>query len=130
MKSKIYFFLITSSVFNFISCNKQNDNINPTITLISPRENDTLVNSEKEYIIQFEAKDETGLLKEKLKVSDQSGVVLTSEERDLNGKTYSYKNSFIFGGTSGKLKTLFLDVEIEDEAHNKLTKRISFFVKL
>jgi hypothetical protein len=130
MKSKIYLFLITISVFNFISCRKQNDNINPTITLISPKENDTLANSEKEYTIQFQAKDETGLLKEKLKVSDQSGVVLTSEERDLNGTVYSYKNSFIFGGTAGSLKSLFLEIEIEDEAHNRLTKRISFFVKL
>ena len=130
MKSKIYLFLIITSVINFISCSKQNDNINPTITLISPKENDTLLNSKKEYVIQFQAQDETGLLKEKLKISDQSGLVLTSEERDINGTLYSYKNTFIFGGTSGNIKSLFLDIEIEDEAHNSSTKRIPFFVKL
>ena len=126
MKSGIYLIFILL----ILSCSKNKDTTPPTLRLISPKENDTLNAQKSEYNIEFEANDETSLFKEYLKIIDEQGNILTTEERSIYGSNYSYSNTFNFGGTSGKIKKLFLIISIEDSGYNKIEKSIPFSVKL
>jgi hypothetical protein len=130
MKSMFYFFLVTLFFLVISSCEKNKDNTPPTISFITPNENDTLTSSQTEYTIEFVAKDDHSLLKETLMISDENGKVLTSENRNIYGSTYTYKNTFSFGGTPGQIKKLKLTVIIEDEENNLNEMSIPFFVKL
>ena len=126
----IDFSILFFVLFFAISCKKNEDKTKPTILLISPKENDTLTDYQSEYNIQFRATDDVGLKSETLKITDDSGKTLSSEKRSIYGTSYSYTNTFVFGGTPGKIIKLYLSVEIEDEASNITDNITPFFIKL
>lgn len=130
MKSINYVLKSLFILFVLSSCLKNEDLNNPTLTLISPKENDTLTDSQSEYNIQFKASDDVGLKSETLKITDETGKSLTSEKRNIYGTSYSYTNTFVFGGTPGKITKLYLSIEIEDEGSNITNDVIPFYVKL
>jgi hypothetical protein len=125
---KIFFFCILSLCI--ISCKKVKDTSPPTIRFISPIENDTLVGSNKEYTIQFEAKDNLGLFSETLTIYDENNVTLSEETRSIYGTVYTYSNTFEFSGTPNKIKKIVLKVTIEDEAKNLTSQKIDCYLKL
>jgi hypothetical protein len=113
----------------FTSCKKISDTTPPTITFVTPHENDTLTNVNQEYEIKFLANDETNLLSETLTILDENNTPLSTETRSIYGVNYNYSNTFSFGGTPGKIKKLQLKVEILDEAKNRTTKTVCFYIK-
>jgi hypothetical protein len=130
MKNKIIYFILSFCFIFFISCQKNKDNIAPTIELISPNENDTLTSTLSDYFIKFIAHDETELAKETISITDINGTVLSKENRIIHGTDYNYTNSFVFSGTKGQFKKLILEIKIEDKVGNNSMKSIPFFVKL
>lgn len=130
MKNKFIYFILTICFILLISCQKNKDNIPPTIELVSPHESDTLTSTNSDYLIKFTAHDDTDLAKEFISISDVNGSVLTSENKVIYGSEYHYSNSFVFSGTNGQIKKLILLIKIEDKAGNNSIKSTTFYVKM
>jgi hypothetical protein len=130
MKYNVIYLSILISTFLFISCKKNQDNLPPTIEVYTPNEEDTLESTNSEYEIKYKAHDENTLSKSILSIKDIYGTEFASEDRDINGSDYTYKNTFTFSGTKGQIKKLSLMITIFDKSKNTTSKNVHFFVKL
>ena len=111
----------------FAQCGKMTDKIKPTVTIISPLTKDTILGTESEVVMQFNAKDDNALTSLILEINDVNGINYFADTKQIFGTSYSYKNSFSVSKHS-KIKELIMTVHVLDENKNETVVSSDFFL--
>jgi hypothetical protein len=124
MKFIFVFFIL---LFLTLGCSKLNDTEKPVITIISPILNDTIAASTSDVNLQFKATDNTALSSLVLEINDTNGSTYFTDSKELFGKNYSYKNSFVVLKNT-KLKALVMKVHVLDDTKNECVSTTTFYL--
>ena len=122
-----FFFVLFTFLFSILGCSKLNDTEKPVITIISPNSNDTIPASLSEVNLQFTATDNIALSSLILEINDTNGSNYFADSKEIYGKNYSYKNSFVVLKNT-KLKALVMKVHVLDDAKNECVSTRTFYL--
>ena len=120
--------LLILILFSF--CNKDKDLTSPKITIISPKNQDTIKDANNEIKIQFIITDNVGLESSSITLYNDQSSKLIGETKLISGTTFNYENSISVSGTKNQLKRLNLKVESQDINGNKSIQENSFYISL
>ena len=111
-----------------LGCSKLNDSEKPSINILSPKTNDTIPANSMEVNLQFTATDNTGLASVRLGIKDANGENYFTDSKEIQGKEYSYKNSFVIISHPSKIKSLIFSIQLTDNNKNESVTNTTFHI--
>lgn len=127
-------FKTTSFLFLFvlainIQCTKKNaDTTVPSISLVTPQNNDTINGLQSEIPIEFIATDNDRLDEMEMNIYDSIGKNVAHEKTSIFGTSFHYTSAINFQSSSTKRKELELEIKIKDKSGNSQSSRTKFYI--
>jgi hypothetical protein len=127
-------FKTTSFLFLFvlvinIQCTKKNaDTIVPSISLVTPKNNDTINGLQSLIPIEFVVTDNYRLDEMEMNIYDSIGKNVAQEKTAIFGTSFHYTNVINFQSSSTKMRELELEIKIKDKSGNSQSSRTKFYI--
>lgn len=115
-------------LFNIQCTKKESDTSTPNISLISPKNNDTVYASLSEIPIEFIATDNDRLDEMEMNIYDSIHKNIAQEKTSIFGSSFHYTSAMSFQSSSSKRKEFQLEIKIKDKSGNLQTSNTKFYI--
>ena len=129
MRTIIYLLLFLLFGFSSIQCSKkQTDTIQPTISLITPKHNDTIHVLQGEIPIEFSISDNESLEDLEMNIYDSVPTLVAQQKISIGGTNFHYSSSLTYKSSSQKMKLYHLEIKAKDKSGNIQSSKTNFIV--